>query len=597
MGAHRPRRRTQVGARTLNHSRSSGRVARVVPDVGAIDREFDYLIPQSWTNDGRAARLAVGSMVRVTLNGRRVAGWVTALDVAPPDGVKLAELSKLSGVGPSPEIMELTTWAAWRWAGRRTAFLRAASPPRMLSGVPRAAARRPVPMGPSDVFDEAFRLGNAVVRVPPAHDLSPVALAACRLGDALIIAPDQARARLLGITLRRAGVNVAVAPDDWASAAGGATVIGTRSAAWMPMPNLAAVLVIDEHDESLKSERMPAWNARDLALERARRRGVPAVVTSAAPSLEALRSGKLLRASRDAERDGWPLVEVFDRRDEDPKRGGLFAEGLAERLKGSERVVCILNRKGRSRLMACGKCGELVRTMDGRSPMVMADELLVSADGSESRPAVCSECGSTSLRNLRVGVTRAREELEALARVSVAEITSESDDVPDSRVVIGTEAALHRVDRAELVVFLDFDQELLIPRQRASEQAMALLVRAARLVGSRSTGGRIIIQTRIPDHAVIRSAVQADPSVLATEERDRRRDIGIPPYGAEALVSGAAASDFIERLGRPLGVSVRGPLDGKWLLRSSDHGPLLDALAATARPAGRLRIEVDPLRV
>jgi len=536
-------------------------------------------------------------MVRVTLHGRRVAGWVTALDVVPPEGVKLAELSKLSGVGPSPEIMELTTWAAWRWAGRRTSLLRAASPARMLAGVPRASASRPVPSGPSDVFDEAFRFGNAVVRVPPAHDLSPIALAACRLGDALIIVPDQARARLLGITLRRAGVNVAFAPDDWAMAAAGATVVGTRSAAWMPMPNLSAVLVIDEHDESLKNERMPAWHARDVVLERARRRGVPAVVTSAIPSLEALRSGKLLRPSRDAERDGWPMVEVFDRREEDPRRGGLFAEGLAERLKAPQKVVCILNRKGRSRLMACGKCGELVRTIDGRSPMVMVDELLLSADGSETRPAVCAECGSTSLRNLRIGVTRAREELEALARVSVAEVTSESDGVPNSRVVIGTEAALHRIDRADVVVFLDFDQELLIPRQRASEQAMALLARAARLVGSRSTGGRIIIQTRIPEHGVIRSAVQADPSVLATEERDRRREIGIPPYGAEALVSGAGAADFIHEFGRPLGVGIRGPLDGKWLLRSTDHTPLLDALSATARPAGRLRIEVDPLRV
>jgi len=536
-------------------------------------------------------------MVRVTLHGRRVAGWVTALDVDPPDGVKLAELSKLSGVGPSPEIMQLTTWAAWRWAGRRTAFLRAASPPRMLAGVPPTSVRSPVPSGPLDVFDEAFRVGNAVVRVPPAHDVSPVALAACRLGDALIIVPDQARARLLGINLRRAGINVAFAPDDWALAAGGATVVGTRSAAWMPMPNLAAVVVVDEHDESLKNERMPAWNARDVALERARRNNVPAVLTSAIPSLEALRSGKLLRPSRDDERDGWPTVEVFDRRDEDPKRGGLFAEGLAERLRGPQRVVCILNRKGRSRLMACGKCGELVRSTDGRSPMVMTDELLVSADGTETRPAVCAECGSTSLRNLRAGVTRACEELEALARVGVDEVTSESDGVPGSRVVIGTEAALHRVDRADLVVFLDFDQELLIPRQRASEQAMGLVARAARLVGSRSTGGRIIIQTRIPDHVVVRSAVQADPSVLATEERDRRREIGIPPYGAETLVSGAAAPEFIEMLGRPPGVRVRGPLDGKWLLRSADQGQMLDALAAATRPAGRLRIEVDPLRV
>ncbi len=565
--------------------------------MGAIDREFDYLIPESWNSDHRAERVAVGSMVRVPLHGRRVAGWVTELDVDPPPGIKLAELSRLSGVGPDKELMDLSKWAAWRWAGRRTAFLRAASPPRMLAGVPSPPDRKAVPSGPSDVFDDAFRLGNAVVRVPPAHDVTSLALAACRLGDALIIVPDQSRARLLRLALRRAGISVAMGPDDWPVAAAGATVVGTRSAAWMPMPRLAAVLVIDEHDESLKNERMPAWHARDVALERARRRGVPVVLASAVPSLEALRSGKLLRPPTDTERDGWPEVEVLDRREEDPTRGGLFAEGLVQRLAGTQRVVCVLNRKGRSRLMACGKCGELVRSSDGLSLMTMIDDKLETADRSEIRHAVCAACGSTSLRNLRIGVTRAREELEALVREPVGDVTAESVDVPTTRVVIGTEAVLHRVDAADLVVFVDFDQELLVPRQRASEQAMALLVRSARLVGSRLSGGRIILQTRMPDHVVIRSATAADPSVLATEERDRRREIGIPPYTTEALVSGAAAAEFIEKLGRPLGVSIRGPLDGRWLLRSRDQGQLLDALAATGRPSGRLRIEVDPLRV
>ncbi len=119
MGAHRPRRRHQVGSRTLSDvdqqslipgraapdlsdtdpipARPWGRVVRIIPDVGAIDREFDYLIPESWMADGRGARVTVGSMVRVVLHGRRVAGWVTAVDVEPPHGVKLAELTKLSG--------------------------------------------------------------------------------------------------------------------------------------------------------------------------------------------------------------------------------------------------------------------------------------------------------------------------------------------------------------------------------------------------------------------------------------------------------------------------------------------------------------------
>ncbi len=578
-------------------ARPQGRVVRVIPDVGAINREFDYLIPDSWLVDARADRVVVGSMVRVVLHGRRVAGWVTAVDVEAPHGVKLSELIKLSSLGPDSELMDLSNWAAWRWSGRRVAFLRAASPPRMIAGAPSVSGPRLTPPETTGVFDEAFRCGTAVVRVPPAHDVTPVAMAACRLGDSLIVVPDQAGARALAVALRRTGVVVALGPDDWALAAAGATVVGTRSAAWMPMANLAAAVVVDEHDEALKNERMPTWHAREVVMERARRRGAPVVLTSPIPTLEALRAGKLFRPPRSAERDGWPVVEVLDRRDEDPTRGGLFAEGLIGRIRGVERVVCVLNRKGRSRLLACATCGELVRTVDERFPMVLVDKMLESYDGSEIRPVVCSACGSTTLRNLRMGVTRAREELAAMVHDDVDEVTAGSEGRPSSRVVIGTEAALHRVDSADLVVFLDFDQELLIPRQRASEQALALVARAARLVGPRTTGGRIVIQTRMPDHAVVRAAVRADPSIVATAERDRRREIGIPPYGAEALVSGAGGAEFIQGFGHLPGVDVRGPLDGRWLLRSASHEPLLDALQAAVRPVARLRIEVDPLRV
>ncbi len=567
-----------------------------MPDIAAIDREFDYLIPKSWEADGRADRVDVGSMVRVALHGRRVAGWITGVDVEPVVGVKLAPLVKLSGCGPDAELVDLSKWAAWRWAGRRVAFLRAASPPKMIAGRPSAVTRGVVPSGPADVFDEAFGAMNAVVRIPPAHDLTPVAMAACRLGQALIVTPDQTTARMLALTLRRAGVTVAFGPDDWALAAGGATVVGTRTAAWMPAPELAAVLVIDEHDELLKNERTPAWHARDVALERARRRGVPAVTTSPIPTLEALRVGKLFRPSRSAERDGWPVVDVIDRRDEPPTRGGLFAEGVIDRIRRGGRVACVLNRKGRARLLACAACGEIIRTDDGHAPMVMVDSLLESLDGSETRPAVCSACGSTSLRYLRLGVTRAREELCAAIREDVAEVTAESTSSPTTRVVMGTEAVLHRVDVADLVVFLDFDQELLTPRQRASEQAMALLARAAKLVGSRVNGGAMIVQTRLPDHAVIRAAALADPSIMAMSERDRRQAIGMPPYGAEAMVSGAGAAEFIEGIRGAVGVSIRGPLDDRWLLRSATHEPLLDILADATRPAARLRVEVDPLR-
>ena len=570
---------------------------RVLPDVVGIDRAFDYVVPTSWEADGRAERIVVGSMVRIPLAGRRVDGWVTAIEVEPESGVRLVELVKLRGMGPSPELLDLAGWAAWRWAGRRVAFLRAASPERMVAAAAKRRPRDPVPAGPRDVFDDAFDHGVATVRVAPDDDGLGVALAACRRGDALILTADTSRARHLAVALRRAGVSVALAPDEWAAAAGGATVVGTRSAAWMPMPDLAAVVVIDEHDERFKEERTPAWHAREVALERARRAGVPAVMTSAVPSLEALRAGPLLRRDRSIERDDWPIVDVLDRRNEDPTKSGPFAADLRRHIDGDRRVVCVLNRTGRARLLACAACGELVRSDDGGQIMRLVDDELVSADGSERRPVICTVCGSTALKTLRMGVERAREELEAFLGEPVDEITAASEQRPQRRVAIGTEAVLHRVDRADVVVFLDFDQELLAVRQRAAEQAMAMISQAARLVGGRGSGGRVVVQTRQPEHEVILAAGRGDPALVAVAERDRRRPLRLPPYGAQVSISGEGAAALIDSFGTVDGVQVRGPLDGRWLLRAESHNPILDRLAEIERPAARVRIDVDPLRV
>jgi len=231
--------------------------------------------------------------------------------------------------------------------------------------------------------------------------------------------------------------------------------------------------------------------------------------------------------------------------------------------------------------------------------MRLADEELVAADGSERRPVVCARCGSTVLRNLRMGVTRAREDLAALTGEPVGELTADSDRLGTERIVVGTEAVLWRLQSAAAAVFLDFDQELLAPRQRASEQALALLARAARLVGGRRDGGRLVVQTRQPDHPVVRAAMLADPSIVASVERERRQELGLPPYGAQAKVSGPGAEAFIEALCEAAGpaVSVRGPWDGQFLLRAPSHEPLLGLLGRIPRPAERLRVEVDPLRV
>ncbi len=539
-------------------------------------------------------------MVRISLHGRRVGGWVVATDVDPPVGVRLLPLAKRSGLGPSAELIDLAGWAAWRWSGRRATFLRTAAPPTVVAGLPSAPDDRPPASAVVDpIVVEAFDRAVSVLRLPPSTDPVSIALAACSRGQALILAPAQTTARRVGLALRRAGVPVGLFPRDWARLAAGASIVGSRAAAWAPAPHLAAVVVLDEHDEGYREERSPTWNARDVAVERARRAGVPCLLVSPTPSLEAVTLAEPVAPARNAERAGWPLVDVIDRRRDDPFRGGLWSERITPMLRESDRAVCILNRTGRSRLLACDRCGEVTRceVCDAAVNQAETDRLRCGRCLTE-RPVICQGCGASRLRNIRAGVTRAREELEALVGETVTEVTATSEGDPDAtRVTIGTEAALHRVDRASLVVFLDIDQELLAPRYRAGEQAFSLIARAARMVGPRSEGGRIALQTRTPRHDVLQAALTADPGRFASAEMQRRDVLGMPPTSALAQISGEAAEAFVAALGSPLGVEVLGPSDGRYLLRASEHRVLCDALAQVSRPAGRLRIEVDPDRV
>lgn len=563
----------------------------------ALGRAFDYRVPEAL-----ADRVAVGTMVRIELHGRRVGGWVTELESLPPEGTVLRPLAKVTGWGPPEDLVDLARWAAHRWAGPVVSFLRTASPERAVTGVPDPwLPSHPVPTTGDDLAEDAFAgPGPTVVRLAPGADRMPLVLAACRRGNALVLLPTVDEAQLLGVRLRRAGVPVAVQPDEWAQARGGATVIGPRSAAWAPVVDLAAVLVLDEHDEAHKQEQTPAWHARDVAVERARRAGVPCVLASPCPSLEALAAGPLLSPSRSIEREGWPLVDVIDRRREDASRTGLYSPRLVELLRGGGRVVCVLNRKGRARLLACGTCGEVAGCERCGAALTQPEPGTLRCVRCDlTRPVVCAACGGTALKLLRIGVNRAAEELAALAREEVVEVTADQPpgERSDARLFVGTEAVLHQVPHADVVAFLDLDQELLAPRYRAAEEALALLARAARVLGGRRRHGRLVLQTRLPDHEVVQAALHADPARVAAVEAERRRVLGFPPTTALAAVSGAAAEAYVAGLPVTLGVEVLGPRDGTWLVRAPDHGPLLDVLAAAPRPPGRLRVDVDPLRL
>jgi len=580
--------------------------------VPAVDRPFDYLLPPRMD-----AGVRVGTIVRVPFNNRRVAGWVMEVDVEPPDGVALLEVTKVVGEGPDASVVEFCRWASWRWAGRLTVMLRLASPGHVVKKCP-PVRLRPAPAERADELAAELLAqgpGTRALQVSPTADPLGIALAAAATGQALVVVPGVVAAGTLARRLRRAGANVAEWPDGWAAAAGGASVVGGRAAVFAPLPGLSAVVVLDEHDETLQSEQTPSWHARDAAVERARRAGVPCLLVSPCPTVDALAAASgggapapPERGGRAFERSGWAPLQVVDRRGEDTGRAGLFSEAFVatarRTLEMDERVVVVLNRTGRARLLACRSCGALA-TCDACDSVVRSETVgtLECSRCHTVRPAVCRDCGSTALSLLRLGVDRAAEELEALLRRQVTTLTGKAaargagERAEPGQVVIGTVAALHQVPSAGLVAFADLDGDLFVPAYRAAEAALSMLVRASRLVGGRGRGGTVLVQTRHPEHEVVVAAMAADPSVVSDAEWRRRELLGFPPAATIAVVGRAGAPEFVEQMGQPAGVQVQGPDDGQWLLRADVQSDLLDALSGAERPAADLRLWVDPQRV
>ena len=605
------------------------RVVRVRTEVAAVAKTFDYAVPTGWGDE-----VQVGTRVRAPFHGRTVRGWVVDEEVGTPAGVDLLPLKSWLGWGPPPSLVALAEWAAWRWAGPASFFLRSASPETIVRTLPALpdsgafAAPSPGDAAPGDL--DLAQSGVTVVRQPPLTDPMELVLSVvgdpavrARAGSVLVLVPSTGWAERLTARLERRGCPTA---GTWEHArAGWPVVVGNRAGAWAPVPRLAAVVVLDAHDAAYREESAPTYSAVDLLVERARRESVPCLLVSAVPpvALAARPELRTVAPGRLDERAGWPILERVDRRGADP-RSGMFSEEFvrlarsvlddaAARRRGP--LVCVYNRTGGARLLACRHCGELARCArcGAAAAQPRGEEVLRCPRCDETRPVVCAACGRLRMKTLRAGVSRLREELAALLGADVGEVAGPrgagvESPFPATPVLIGTEAVLHRARRAAAVAFLDIDLHLLAPRLSATEDTLALFVRAARLVGVRSTGApwaRMQAQTRVPDHPLLQAVALGEPTAVLAEEEAIRRVSGLPPFAALAVVSGALAPVYAESLRREVegglaaddaAVSMAPLGDDRFLLRADTHDPLCDLLARTPRPPGRgLRVEVDPV--
>jgi primosomal protein N' (replication factor Y) len=364
-------------------------------------------------------------------------------------------------------------------------------------------------------------------------------------------------------------------------------VVGTRSAIFAPAPNLGLILVDEEHDQSYKQEETPRYNARDVAVMRAKLAGAVVVMGSATPSLESWQNavqGKYTRIDmRDRVMDRpLPDVELIDMRKEFQETGQeqLFSRALVEQtrqaLERGEQALILLNRRGYSFAVICRACGEKLECQNCAISLTHhkpQDETGLAREGQRLEchycgyqrtvPARCPKCDSEHLYYLGAGseqgeerlaeifpwarigrmdrdTVRGRHDLERLlARLHSGEIN----------LLVGTQmiAKGHDIHGITLVGVVGCDHALSMPDFRSAERVFQLMTQVSGRAGRGELPGRVVVQTYYPDHYAILAASTHDFSSFAERELKYRRWMHYPPFGvlANVLVQSAKLEDAV----------------------------------------------------
>lgn len=360
-------------------------------------------------------------------------------------------------------------------------------------------------------------------------------------------------------------------------------IVGARSALFLPYPELKLIIIDEEHDGSYKQEEGVVYNARDMAVVRARLSDAVCVLASATPSLETelnVRSGKY-RHIHLADRYGgaeMPNVELINLLKHRSKKKEWLStqlrDAIVETLERGEQSMLFLNRRGYAPLMICGACGDRVMCPHCSISLVhhkSMDKLLCHHCGYMTGiPKTCQKCNEENgYSSIGPGVERIYEEVMSfLPQARLALMTS--DELTTSQkifdlvnqiqnhevdILIGTQimAKGHHFPLLTLVGVVDGDSALAGSDLRASEKSFQLLHQVSGRSGRAKRKGRVLIQTYSPEHPVMEALVKHDRSEFFAFESDQRLAHGFPPYGrfAAIIVSGKR-KDEVEKGARYL---------------------------------------------
>ena len=341
-------------------------------------------------------------------------------------------------------------------------------------------------------------------------------------------------------------------------------VIGTRLAVFTPMDDVGLIVVDEEHDGSFKQDNELRYQARDLAVWRAKQSGCPVVLGSATPSLESwhkAQSGayRLLQLTERAHTTAQlPQVDILNvgRLKLDNGFSPQALQLLKQNFEAGGMSLVYLNRRGFAPALFCGDCGHTFGCPNCSAKMVLhqrARQLRCHhCDHREPIPFKCPDCGNQDLTAVGHGTQRVEETLRAfLPKAAVVRVdrdsTAHKNDwadlyrrIADNEIdiLVGTQmlAKGHDFARLNLVIVLNADGSLYSADFRAPERLFAELMQVSGRAGRADKPGKVLIQTQLPEHPVFAAVKAQDYAVFAENELNERQMFAMPPFGFQTAI-------------------------------------------------------------
>lgn len=351
--------------------------------------------------------------------------------------------------------------------------------------------------------------------------------------------------------------------DEWRKIKSGQArvVVGARSAIFVPIENIGAIIIDEEHEATYKQESNPRYHARDVALLRAKYHKAVLLMGSATPSIESrARASRgvyqfLQLTHRANPMAKIPKVEIVDFRDyvgqqEVSNFTPYLLEKIADRLEKNEQVVLMLNRRGYSSFIMCRDCGYVDECPNCDISLTLHMDTKTMnchyCGFEKSIPHTCPNCHSRNIRYYGTGTQKAYDELVEVfpqARILRMDVDTTRQKGAHQRILdkfgnheanilLGTQMIAKGLDfpNVTLVGVLNADTSLNLPDFRSSERTFQLLTQVAGRAGRAEKEGEVLIQTYNPQHYAIQLAQKQDYEAFYAYEMGIRRQLAYPPY-------------------------------------------------------------------